>query len=80
VDAKYYNGEPEERHNPNGGAKGAVTYVCVDCKWTGIGGVSAIEHHVLSGHAVRGRRWPTSWPNAQFCGEERRANNVKRSA
>lgn len=78
MNAKHWNGEPDAQHNPNASGAG-IPYVCVDCQWTGIGGIAAIEHHVLTAHNVRGRRWPSSWPNAQFCGEERR-DSQKRTA
>jgi hypothetical protein len=71
MDAPQFNGEPGPEHDPNAGGHGQP-YVCVDCAWTGRGGIKALEHHVNSGHAVRGRRWPASWPNAQFAGVERR--------
>jgi hypothetical protein len=69
-DARYYNGEPEAEHDPNAGA--GAPYVCTQCQWVGRGGAKAAEHHVNTGHAVRGRRWPQSWPNAVFAGTERR--------
>jgi hypothetical protein len=44
---------------------GSIPYVCVDCEWTG-GTMSAGQHHYETGHAVRGRGWPTYLGNAQF--------------
>lgn len=72
MDAPHWNGEPDEQHgNPHAGGSG-IPYICTQCSWTGRGGVSAAEHHVNTGHDVRGRRWPASWPNAVFTGAERR--------
>lgn len=66
MDAKHWNGEPDAHHgNPHAGGSG-IPYVCRGCAWTGRGGVKALEHHVNTGHAVRGKHWPASWPNAQF--------------
>jgi hypothetical protein len=76
MNAKHYNGEPEAQHDPNDGT--VQPYVCTCCGWTGRGGVAAAEHHINTGHGVRGRRWPKTWPNAVFSGVERRA--VKRTA
>lgn len=75
MDADQWNGEPGPEHDPNDGG-GGVPYICTVCAWTGRGGVSAAEHHVNTGHAVRGRRWPASWPNAIFTGRERRKVKV----
>jgi len=41
-------------------------YVCRDCAWRDRGGVNAMQHHILTAHRVRGRDWPTSWPDSQF--------------
>jgi hypothetical protein len=70
MDAKAWNGEPDAEHDPNTGGAG-IPYICTECPWTGRG-VTALEHHVNTGHAVRGRRWPKTWPNAIFAGVERR--------
>ncbi len=73
MDARYYSGEPGPEHDPNASGPGEP-YVCTRCAWTGRGGVLALEHHINTGHALRGRRWPTSWANALFGfdGAERR--------
>ena len=71
MDARHWNGEPDAEHDPNASGEGEP-YVCVDCHWTDRGGVMAAEHHINTGHAVRGRRWPQTWPNAVFAGVERR--------
>lgn len=76
MDATHWNGAPGPEHDPDAGS--LQPYICTVCAWTGRGGVEAAEHHVNTGHAVRGRRWPASWPNAIFTGTERR--KVRRSA
>jgi hypothetical protein len=48
MNARYYNGEPEERHNPGGTP---LRYHCTDCTWTGRG-ASALDHHRETGHTV----------------------------
>lgn len=66
MNAKAWNGEPEDlAHNPNRTGHG-VPYRCTVCTWTGRGGVLALEHHITTGHDVRGQHWPASWPNAQL--------------
>lgn len=72
MNARHWNGDPGAEHDPNVGHP--VPYVCTRCDWTDKGGVLALEHHVNTGHDVRGRRWPASWPNAVFTGVERRQN------
>jgi hypothetical protein len=47
------------------GGGAPVPYVCVDCEWTG-GTRSAMTHHKETGHAVRGKGWPTHMGNARF--------------
>jgi hypothetical protein len=41
-------------------------YVCTVCGARGMTGVEAFSHHVVTKHAVRGKHWSASWPNARF--------------
>ena len=38
-------------------------YRCVDCTWRDRGATLAYAHQRATGHAVRGKNWPASWPN-----------------
>lgn len=49
-------------HNASGPG---LPYRCVTCAWSGRG-ETALRHFRDTGHAVRGRDWPESWPDAQF--------------
>lgn len=72
MNAPWWNGEPDQHHgNPHSGGAG-VPYICTVCDWQARGGIAALEHHVSTGHEVRGRHWPESWPDAQFSGDPRR--------
>ena len=64
MDAKAWNGDPDAEHDPNIGH--GLPYVCRECGWTARGGDKAYQHHVETGHAVRGRQWPADWPDAVF--------------
>lgn len=50
--------EPESCGTP-------LAYRCTACAWTGRG-EAGLMHYRATGHAIRGRRWPASWPDAQF--------------
>lgn len=78
MNAKHWNGEPGPEHDPNVGGVG-VPYVCTQCDWHARGGIHALEHHVMTGHAVRGKHWPQSWPDAIFSADDRRALERKRA-
>jgi hypothetical protein len=65
VDSKHWTGEPGPEHDPSASGDG-LPYVCVSCDWQARGGIAALEHHVVTGHEVRGRDWPSYWENAQF--------------
>jgi len=65
-----FNGDPE----PEDIGRGPLAYRCVDCSWTGRG-VQAFDHHTTTGHAVRGREWPPTWPNCQFSGADASGRN-----
>ncbi len=56
----------EERSAPDPTDGAGIPYVCTVCPWTGRGGVKAFAHHRVHGHAVRGKNWDASWPDAQF--------------
>lgn len=62
-----------QRHDtpPSGGGSG-VPHVCIECDWTGRGGIKAYAHHRVTGHAVRGKHWPASWGNSVFSDKETR--------
>ena len=47
----------------SGGGPGHV-YICRDCAWRDRGGALAFAHQRATGHRVRGRDWPTDWPDA----------------
>lgn len=72
MNARGWNGEPGAADDPGrlGRPAPAPRYVCVSCQWRG-GGASALEHHVNTGHGVRGASWPEAWPNAVFTGGQR---------
>ena len=40
-------------------------YRCTACDWTGRG-ETGLRHYRATGHAIRGRDWPASWPDVQF--------------
>lgn len=62
MDGTWWNGAPGAEHDPDAGGAG-VPYICRACAWTGRGAEAA--HHARdTGHAVRGRDWPASWPDA----------------
>jgi hypothetical protein len=42
-----------------------VTFKCLICSWTGHQ-ADACDHHRQTGHAIRIRHCPTSWPNCTF--------------
>ena len=65
MNAPYYNGAPEDRHDPDRGG-GGIAYICTVCDWHGRGGVAADWHHGETWHPVRGKSWPKDWPNAIF--------------
>lgn len=56
--------DPRDR-DPNGPSN---PYSCVEPQCAGLTfrGADALKHHRATGHALRGRDWPASWPNAQF--------------
>ena len=41
----------------------AIAYICRDCDWRDRGGALASAHQRATGHRVRGRQWPASWPD-----------------
>jgi hypothetical protein len=51
-------------------------YRCTQCDWRGF---EAQRHHRETAHAVRGARWPASWPDAVFacCAEHSHHLRVK---
>jgi hypothetical protein len=53
---------PHPGDDPRGGG---VTLVCLVCAWTGHQ-ADACDHHRQTGHAIRIRNCPTSWPNCTF--------------
>ena len=55
MDARYYNGEPEARHDPGtakSGREGGIAYRCRQCRWTGRGGANAYDHHRDTSHTA----------------------------
>ena len=52
-------------------AGAGMTYICRDCAWRDRGGMLAASHHRATGHRVRSRDWPASFPDAVFVKTER---------
>ena len=50
----------EQAPNPGGHPH---PYVCTVCAWHGRGG-AACDHYRDTGHAIRGKHWPSTWPDA----------------
>ncbi len=46
----------------------AHPYRCTGCAWTGRG-ETALRHYRETGHAIRGRNWPATWPDCQWSAE-----------
>lgn len=52
MDARQWNGEPEERHDPDAGGPG-LHYICLQCAWRARGGGLAWDHmRANPGHYV----------------------------
>jgi hypothetical protein len=58
----YLTTDPRDRERPGPVPK----YRCTECPKAGLTGTDALEHHITTGHAVRGRDWGPGWPNAIF--------------
>ena len=70
----YLDGDPiggwETREDdPDAGGR-AHPYRCTRCDWTGRGAES-LKHYRATGHAIRGRDWPKTWPDAEFSFQKR---------
>ena len=55
----------EQSPDPNDGPRSSPPYRCCGCAWTGRG-AEALTHYRATGHALRGRSWPATWPDARW--------------